>query len=128
MLPRERVLTALNHEEPDCIPIDLGSTRVSGICLNAYASLFDALGLGPREFRVVDRSQGLAGPDEDVLEALGVDFRPLWTNPPSRGEAPVAQEGEYEVYIDEWGCQVRRPRSGGLWGGKTPSIPGTSTG
>jgi len=115
MLPRERVLTALNHEEPDRIPIDLGSTRVSGICLKAYASLLDALGLGQRELRVVDRSQGLAGPDEDVLEALGVDFRPLWTKPSSRGEAPIAQEGEYDVYIDEWGCRVSRPRSRGLY-------------
>ena len=109
MLPRERVLTALNHEEPDRIPIDLGTTRVSGICLDAYASLLDALGLGPRELRVVDRKQGLAGPDEDVLEALGVDFRAVWTNPPSGGEPPSVQEGEYEVFIDEWGCRVSRP-------------------
>ena len=101
MLARERVLTALNHEEPDRIPIDLGSTKVSGICLDAYAGLRRALGLRPREPRVVDRSQGLAGPDEDVLKALGVDFRPLWTNPPSGGEAPITRAGEYEVYVNE---------------------------
>lgn len=114
MLPRERVLTALNHEEPDRIPIDLGSTRVSGISLRAYADLLDALGLGRRELREVDRSQGLAGPDEDVLEALGVDFRPVWTNPSSREGTPILQE-EYEVYVDEWGCRRSRPRSGGLY-------------
>jgi uroporphyrinogen decarboxylase len=115
MLPRERVLTALNHEEPDRIPIDLGSTRVSGICLDAYTRLLDALGLPRRELRVVDRSQGLAGPDEDVLEALGVDFRSVWTNPPSGGPAPIIQEEEYEVYLNEWGCRVSRPRLGGLY-------------
>jgi len=115
MLPRERVLAALNHEEPNRIPIDLGSTRVSGICLTAYASLLDALGLGPRKIRVVDRSQGLAGPEEDVLERLGVDFRPMWTNPSARGEAAVAQEGAYQVYTDEWGCRVSRPSSAGLY-------------
>jgi uroporphyrinogen decarboxylase len=115
MLPRERVLTALNHEEPDRIPIDLGSTRVSGICLDAYATLLNALGLGPRDLRVVDRKQGLAGPDEDVLQALGVDCRPVWTNPPSGGEPPIVQEGDYEVFIDEWGCRVSRPRARGLY-------------
>lgn len=31
MKPRERVLTALNHQEPDRIPIDLGATIVSSI-------------------------------------------------------------------------------------------------
>jgi hypothetical protein len=31
MLARDRVLTALNHEEPDRVPIDLGSTPVTGI-------------------------------------------------------------------------------------------------
>ncbi len=115
MLPRERVATALNHEEPDRIPIDLGSTRVSGICLNAYASLLDVLGLGPREMCVVDRDQGLAGPDEDVLEALGADFRPVWTNPPSRGETPIVRQGDYDVYVDEWGCRRSRPSSAGLY-------------
>ena len=115
MLPRERVLTALNHEEPDRIPIDLGTTKVSGICLDAYVSLLNALGLGRRELRVMDTKQGLAGPDEDVLEALGVDFRPVWTNPPPGGEPPITQEGDYEVFVDEWGCRVSRPRSGGLY-------------
>ena len=31
MTSRERVLTALNHEEPDRVPIDLGGTVVSSI-------------------------------------------------------------------------------------------------
>ncbi len=112
---RERVLTALSHEEPDRIPIDLGSTRVSGICLDAYADLLRVLGMSRREIRVVDRGQGLAGVDEDVLEALGVDFRPIWTKPPSGGEPPIALEGEYEVFVNEWGCRVSRPRSGGMY-------------
>ena len=112
MLSRERVLTAVNHEEPDRVPIDLGSTRVSGICRDAYAGLLQTMGLGQREMRVVDRGQGLAGPDEDLLKALGVDFRPVWTDPPSWGEPPIAVEGDYEVYVNEWGSRVSRPLGG----------------
>ena len=112
MLSRERVLTALNHQEPDRVPIDLGSTRVSGICRNAYADLLRTLGRGQREMRVVDRGQGLVAPDEDVLEWLGVDFRPVWTDPPTGGEPPVVREGEYEVYTNEWGSRVSRPPGG----------------
>ena len=75
MLPRERVLMALDHQEPDRIPIDLGSTPVSGICRNSYADLLAKIGLAGREIEIVDVLQQLAGVHEDVLEALEVDFR-----------------------------------------------------
>ena len=31
MTSRERVLRTLNHEEPDRVPVDMGSSVVSGI-------------------------------------------------------------------------------------------------
>ena len=36
---RERVLMALNHEEPDRVPIDLGATLVSRIMAHALDRL-----------------------------------------------------------------------------------------
>ena len=36
MTPRERVLAAINHKEPDYIPLDLGGTPSSGISAIAY--------------------------------------------------------------------------------------------
>jgi uroporphyrinogen decarboxylase len=36
MTPRERVLAALNHEEPDRVPIDFSGHRSSGIAAIAY--------------------------------------------------------------------------------------------
>lgn len=36
---RERVLTALEHKETDRVPIDLGSSRSTGINANAYSKL-----------------------------------------------------------------------------------------
>lgn len=35
MNPREGVLTALNHQEPDMVPIDCGGTQVSSLTLVA---------------------------------------------------------------------------------------------
>ena len=32
----ERLLAALDHQEPDCVPFDLGSTQVTGIYVVAY--------------------------------------------------------------------------------------------
>jgi len=113
MLARERVLTALNHEEPDRVPIDLGSTPVTGICRNAYADLLTTLGLPEREIRIVDMVQQLARVDEDVLEALEVDFRPIRTNRPAGFRLEVRDEGDYESYYDQWGAKLSRPKVGG---------------
>jgi|SRR5271165_3290569 len=43
MNPRERFRKAINHEQPDRPPIDLGATWVTGISASAYARLRRAL-------------------------------------------------------------------------------------
>jgi uroporphyrinogen decarboxylase len=73
MTPRERVLAALNHEEPDRVPIDFSGHRSSGIAAIAYARLRKALGLPERPIRVYDPIQQLAIVDDDVLDRFHVD-------------------------------------------------------
>ncbi|MEN6336507.1 MAG: uroporphyrinogen decarboxylase family protein [Phycisphaerales bacterium] len=73
MTPRERVLAALNHIEPDRVPIDLSGHRSSGIAAMAYPKLRKHLGLAPKPIRVYDVIQQLAIVDEDVLSRFGVD-------------------------------------------------------
>ncbi|NOZ22893.1 MAG: methyltransferase, partial [Planctomycetes bacterium] len=48
MNSRERVLKALNHEEPDRVPLDLGGTFVTGIAAGALHRLRKHLGLEDR--------------------------------------------------------------------------------
>ncbi|MBK9139780.1 MAG: methyltransferase [Verrucomicrobia bacterium] len=73
MTSRERVLRALNHLEPDRVPIDLSGHRSSGIAAIAYRRLRRHLGLPDRPIRVYDPVQQLAIVDDDVLERFGVD-------------------------------------------------------
>ena len=73
MTSRERVLAALNHQEPDRVPIDLSGHRSSGIAGMAYARLRDHLGLPKKPIRVYDPVQQLAIVDEDVLQRFQVD-------------------------------------------------------
>ena len=73
MNSRERVLMALNHREPDRIPVDLSGHRSSGIAAMAYGRLRRHLGLEARPIRVYDPVQQLAVVDEDVLQRFGVD-------------------------------------------------------
>jgi len=73
MTSRERVLAALNHKEPDRVPIDLSGHRSSGIAAMAYARLRHYLGLPKKPIRVYDPVQQLAIVDEDVLQRFQVD-------------------------------------------------------
>jgi len=73
MTSRERVLTSIRHEEPDRLPVDLGSTPSSGISAIAYNAFVRHRELGVGPARVYDVVQQLAQPDETVLDHLGVD-------------------------------------------------------
>jgi len=73
MSARERVVKALNHEEPDRIPIDLGGFQ-TGIHKNAYRALINHLGL-EEPLQDLDPVQGLVVPSEKILEKFHVDIR-----------------------------------------------------
>ena len=73
MTPRERVLLALQHREPDRVPIDCSGHRSSGISAIAYARLREHLGLPFVPPRVYDPVQQLAIVDEEILDRFHVD-------------------------------------------------------
>ena len=119
---RERLLAALNHVEPDRVPYDLGSTQVTGIHEVAYRGLRDALGLPPVEPALCDEVQGLALPDDDLVDLLGVDVRGLFplnshNDSVARHATRVATGGgdEVEAFVDEWGITQHRPYPHGLY-------------
>jgi uroporphyrinogen decarboxylase len=73
MNSRERVMAALNHREPDRVPVDFSGHRSSGIAAIAYARLRKHLGLAEKPVRVYDPIQQLAIVDEDVLDLFEID-------------------------------------------------------
>ena len=81
---RERVRMALNHEEPDRVPVDIGASRVTGISAIAYRNLLDYLGLF-ENVRVYDVKQQLADPSLAVVERLGADVLGLHRLGPTTG-------------------------------------------
>jgi len=78
---RERVLTALRHQEPDRVPIDLGATGDSTLLAVGYQAFRRHLGLAPSTTRVIDIYQHTAVIEEDVRQALGVDVMPVFDEP-----------------------------------------------
>jgi len=72
MNSRERLILSLNHLQPDKIPIDLGSSTVTGISAIAYNNLKKYLGI-ESPTRVFDVIQQLANVDMNIIDMMGVD-------------------------------------------------------
>ena len=115
MTARERLLTALDHREPDRVPLDMGSTHVTGIAVRAYEGLRKELGLPAVDPTIVDDVQQIALPDEDVAQRLGIDVRGLFPVTSNTITVPVADVGNYWEYLDEWGIVHRMPKDEGLY-------------
>ncbi len=116
MTSRERVLAALNHQEPDRVPFDLGSTVVSGIHQPAYLRLLKELGESERELLpVLDIKQQLATPHEDILNRLGVDVIGLLRCIGRGDEARTDEDDEFCYMYDTWGIGWRMRKAGGLY-------------
>jgi len=78
VISRERIRKVINHQETDRIPLDLGSTPVTGIQASTYAKLRKALRLKDQPVKVIEPYQMLAEVEIDVIEKLGVDTIGLW--------------------------------------------------
>lgn len=114
-MPRERILSALNHREADRIPFDIGATSVTGIHRIAYQRLRRALGLPERPVRIWHQSQQLAMVEEDMVERLGIDVRGIRRRLPSSAHVKEWSDDEFMYYRDEWGIVRRMPTERGLY-------------
>lgn len=74
MTSRERVIKAINHEEPDKCPIDFGGTRVTGIHADLYTELGKYMGIDTELPRVYDQFQFLARVEEPMRARFQSDF------------------------------------------------------
>jgi len=73
MTPRERILAAIDHREPDAVPVDLGATPSSGISATAYGRLKQHLGIDGGHTHIYDVVQQLAQPEAKILDRFGID-------------------------------------------------------
>jgi len=103
MNSRERVLAALDHREPDRVPVDFGGHRSSGIMAIAYAKLKRALGITSGDVYVYDVVQQLAIVEEPVLDAVAADVVEM-------GRGFLADDTGWQEWILPDGTPCRIPR------------------
>ncbi len=99
---RERVVTALQHQEPDRIPLDLMG-NASMILDEVYLRLRDHLNL--IEIPPVRSGSTANYYDERVLEHFDIDFRRIFLNKSTTNRATVHTDGSF---TDIWGIRFQR--------------------
>jgi len=75
---RERLIASLNHKQPDKIPVDLGSTSVTGIHVLSIERLRDYYGLKKYPIRLIEPYQMLGEIENDLAEILHLDIMGLY--------------------------------------------------
>jgi hypothetical protein len=75
MTPRERIKAVLNHQQPDRVPVDFGSTMVSGISVSVVSKVRKALGLDKQGIRVkvIEPYQMLGEIQDNLREKMFID-------------------------------------------------------
>jgi uroporphyrinogen decarboxylase len=117
MNSRERILTALNHQEPDKVPFDLAGSTWTGITNTAYQNLRLFLGKEADEPNWADVVQQIVIPSDDILEMLEVDTRGLFplTSHNWNVYDKLIDIGDRWEYSDEWGFTHHFPKENGHW-------------
>jgi uroporphyrinogen decarboxylase len=105
--PRERVLLALNHKEPDRVPIDFGSTYLTSITVPPYLALEKALGLPAQPFRLHTPLSKVVLPREEILCRFRIDTRGI-----PRPDIPASWRNQFQpdgTALDEFGVLWKQP-------------------
>ncbi|RME83851.1 MAG: hypothetical protein D6775_07055 [Caldilineae bacterium] len=104
MTPRERVLTAINHEEPDRVPIVIGVSNATSIKMKPYRELKKLLGIQAPDRYLYDWPElGTAALDEETLVRLHSDVRGVLDRHPDEVYARNRNREPHTPFIDAWG-------------------------
>lgn len=120
---KERLQAALGHRQPDRVPVDFGSTAVTGMHVSALHRLRLAV-TGDADWRVkvIDPYQMLGEVDDELRERLGVDVTGVMTRKTMFGfenrewkpfmmsdGTPVLVAGDFNTTVDANGDRLIYP-------------------
>ena len=127
MTSRERVLTAIQHEEPDRVPIIIGVSNATGIKMKPYQELKKLLGIDAPDEYIYDWPElGTAAIDEETMIRLHSDVRgvldlePEWVRERNRNRPP------HTPCIDSWGSGQKEIAPGEWFPGIHPLADATT--
>lgn len=104
MTSKERVKVAIQHKQPDRVPIDLNGTIVTSLTRVAYENLRDYLGMPKDASPVVTHGpMDTIAAAEDLRALYGVDTSSIRLRAPARSkERPMPDGSYYDEYGHRW--------------------------
>lgn len=102
---RQNFLKTINHEQPDKVVVDFGSTGVTGIHVLIVEKLRSHFGLAKRPVRVIEPYQMLGEIDEELIDAMDIDVIGLFS---AKNMFGVLMEN-WKVHKTLWGQEVLFP-------------------
>ena len=113
MTPRERVMAAINHEEPDRVPLTIGVNNATGIKMKPYRGIKRIAGIEAPDNYIYDWPElGTAAIDEQTMRRLHSDVRGVLDLEPATVRERNGMREPHSDYIDSWGS------------GQTEIVPG----
>ncbi len=125
MTSRERVLAAINHEEPDRVPIIIGVSNATGIKMKPYREVKKLAGIQAEDRYIYDWPElGTALPDEATMVRLHADVRGVLDLEPEHIRLRNAQREPHSPYISSWGTRQIEVADGEWTSGNPPFSDG----
>lgn len=111
--PRERVLTTINHEQPDRIPLVIGVSNATGIKMKPYKGIKAITGIDAPDRYLYDWPElGTAEIDEETMLRLHSDVRGVLDLEPENVRQRNRERDPHSDCISSWGS------------GQTEIVPG----
>ncbi|MGD0583127.1 MAG: uroporphyrinogen decarboxylase family protein [Bacteroidales bacterium] len=106
MTDKEITLAAINHKETGIIPVDCGSTGVTGIHVKAVEALRKYYGLEKKPVKVIEPYQMLGEVDEDLADVIGCTVRGIFSKTDMFG---IRHDKGWKEFRTFWGQTVLVP-------------------
>jgi len=107
MNSRERLVKALNHEEPDRVPIDFGGVSVSLIHKNAHNNLANYLKINNPGEIIHNLMTMCVYVDERIKERFNSDIVLIQPGKPDSWELEI--DKNTGKWVDDWGVVYKKP-------------------
>jgi uroporphyrinogen decarboxylase len=125
--PRERVLAAVHHEEPDRVPIVIGVSNATSLKMGPYRALKQSIGVNAEDTYLYEWPElGTADPDEQTMIRLHSDVRGVLDREPASVLERNGRREPHAPFIDSWGSGQKEIQPGVWFPGVHPLADTTS--